>query len=170
MMNKARKDKDEWVFLSSSEEETEKLGAAFATLFTCGAVVALRGELAAGKTCFVRGMARVLSSGKPVHSPTFTLVNEYPRRLSSGYPQLIHVDLYRLDCVDELFDLPIDELFDGTAVCAVEWADKAEEVMPAQRVDVFFEHAGSDQRRIRFVNGGVLNPLWDEQLAQEMRR
>ena len=79
------------VFISNSENETEKIGEAFAKDLPAGSVVAMYGDLGAGKTAFIRGMARGLGIDARVYSPTFTIVNEYP-----GSPELIHFDMYRL--------------------------------------------------------------------------
>ena len=126
-----------------------------------GGVVALRGDLAAGKTCFTRGMARAVGEWGHVHSPTFTLVNEY------GHGQkLFHLDLYRLEGPHELIDLGYEEVFDGPHITAVEWAERAEELLPVRRVEVALEHAGGDARRVRIEDCGVLPADWSEQLSR----
>jgi tRNA threonylcarbamoyladenosine biosynthesis protein TsaE len=111
--------KDAQTLLTSSEEETTAAGERFASRLRPGDVVLLHGDLGAGKTAFVRGLATGL--GAPpgdVSSPTFTLVQEYRGRLT-----LYHVDLYRLQPV-EVGDLGLDELSEGNAVVAVEWAER----------------------------------------------
>lgn len=118
-------------------------------------VVALRGDLASGKTCFVRGMAQHVGAPLAVHSPTFTLINEY-----GGQQKLYHFDLYRLRDAVEVEDLGSTELFEADALCAVEWAERAESLLPDARVDVFFEHAGNDRRRITITNRNFLDPHW----------
>lgn len=144
-----------------AEAETEALGCALARLMAAGGVIALRGDLAAGKTCFVRGMARAVGEGGHVHSPTFTLVNEY------GHAQkLFHLDLYRLNGPRELIDLGYEEVFDGPHITAVEWAERAEELLPARRVEVALEHAGGDARRLCIEDRGVLPEGWREALAR----
>jgi tRNA threonylcarbamoyladenosine biosynthesis protein TsaE len=105
-----------------------------------GDLVLLKGELGAGKTTFVRGMARGAGSPAAVASPTFQLVRIYPGRL-----QLAHVDLYRLDKGDGLGDLGIEELLDGGAV-VVEWGDRLNSPEAAL---ISFEHLGGDRRRLR---------------------
>lgn len=107
-------------FETNSPEETERLGYALAGVLPLGAVVALRGELASGKTCLVRGMAARCARGTPIHSPTFTLVNQYP-----GSPTLYHLDLYRLS-TEEVADLGYEELFEPDGIAVVEWAERAE--------------------------------------------
>lgn len=155
-----------FVSLSHGEAETEHLGYVFASLFSKGAVVALRGELASGKTCFVRGMAQVLAAKGTVHSPTFTLINEYPKSESSALPRLVHMDLYRLGDVSEMYDLAFEELFDASVICAVEWAEKIEPILPEKRVDVLFSHIDENQRRIEIVDHQVFDAGWQKRLSQ----
>lgn len=145
--------------ITRSPAETEALGAAVGRLLPQGAFVALRGELASGKTCFVRGVASVLSADAVVSSPTFTLVNEYP-----GPVPLHHLDLYRLSCADELADLGVEELFEGDGISLVEWAERAGSLLPAQRIEIHFEHAGGDQRRITVLDHSLLPSGWREAL------
>ncbi len=154
---------NEWMIETHAQEETEALGKALAQILPLGGVVALRGDLAAGKTCFVRGMASVYATGGAVHSPTFTLVNQYGES-----PRLYHVDLYRLSGPDEIADLGYEELFEPDGVCAVEWAERADVLLPNKRLDVYFEHAGMDVRRIRFVDNGLLPPGWQAGMGQAL--
>ena len=147
------------VIETNSAEETERLGRVLGGLLPRGSVVALRGDLAAGKTCLVRGMASYFAPGELVTSPTFTLVNEY----GSGM-KFYHMDLYRLTEVREIADLGYEELFDPDGVCAIEWAERAEALLPERRVDVTLEHAGEDRRRITVVNRDVLPEGWASEL------
>lgn len=148
------------VVTTTSAEETEKLGATVASFLGPGAVVALRGELASGKTCFVRGMASAFGAAAAVHSPTFTLVNEY-----ATTPRLYHADLYRLSGPADLIELGYEELFDSDGICAVEWAERAEGLLPPARLDVLLEHAGDDRRRITLSDLGVLRPGWSQEIG-----
>ena len=128
---------------TASERETEQAGEHFARGLAPGAVVYLYGDLGAGKTAFVRGMARGLGANpEEVSSPTFTLVQEYP----GGRATLYHVDLYRLE-PPEVDDLGLDDLIDGTGVVAIEWADRWP-ARPANALDVTIAHEGGDRRRI----------------------
>jgi tRNA threonylcarbamoyl adenosine modification protein YjeE len=120
---------------TSSPEETEAAGEDLGRR-----LVLLKGELGAGKTTFVRGVARGCGSAAPVASPTFQLVRIYPGRL-----QLAHVDLYRLEKGDELRDLGLDELLEGGAV-VVEWGDR---LAGADGAMISIEHLGGDRRLIR---------------------
>jgi tRNA threonylcarbamoyladenosine biosynthesis protein TsaE len=129
--------------LTSSEEETSAAGERLAARLQGGDVVLLHGDLGAGKTAFVRGLARGLgASPEDVSSPTFTIIQEYRGRLMTVY----HVDLYRLQPL-ETADLGLDELADRDAVVAVEWAERWDE-RPADAWEVRFEHQGDDRRRI----------------------
>jgi tRNA threonylcarbamoyladenosine biosynthesis protein TsaE len=128
--------------LTSSEEETSAAGERLAARLRGGDVLLLHGDLGAGKTAFVRGLARGLgASPEDVSSPTFTIIQEYRGRLT-----LYHVDLYRLQPL-EAADLGLDELADRDAVVAVEWAERWNE-RPADAWEVRFEHQGEDRRRI----------------------
>ena len=141
-------------------DETYALGACLADLLPAGTLIALRGELASGKTCLVRGMASRLASGVSVSSPTFTLVHEY-----GDGPEMVHLDLYRLTSLDELVDLGYEEYFDSRkGICAVEWAERAEQLLPEKRLDLFLEHAGEDRRRVKLIDRGLLPEGWIETL------
>ncbi len=144
---------------TASAEETESLGQALAPMLPRGCVLALRGDLATGKTCLVRGMARHFAEGVPIHSPTFTLVNQYGHD-----PALYHLDLYRLGGPGEVADLGYEELFDSDGICVVEWADRAEGLFPVTRVDIELAHAGHDRRRIIIANHGILPKGWQDHL------
>jgi tRNA threonylcarbamoyladenosine biosynthesis protein TsaE len=111
--------------------------------------VLLRGELGAGKTAFVRGLARGLgASGDDVSSPTFTLIQEYATRTAKLY----HVDLYRLEPA-EVADLGLEELIAGDGIVAIEWAERWSG-RPDDAIEVRIEDAGGDVRRIRIEKVG----------------
>ena len=136
---------DAQAFVTRSEEETSAAGELFAGRLGPGAVVLLHGDLGAGKTAFVRGLARGLgASADDVSSPTFTLIQEYRGRVT-----LYHVDLYRLKPI-EVADLGLDELTDG-AVVAVEWAERWPDAPPGAWV-VQILSAGENERRISIVD------------------
>ena len=136
---------DAQTIVTRSEEETSEAGDRFAARMRPGDVVLLHGDLGAGKTAFVRGLARGLGAPPDeVSSPTFTLVQEYRGRLT-----LYHVDLYRLKPI-EVADLGLDELTDG-AVVAIEWAERWSDAPPgAWVVQILSE--GENQRRISIVD------------------
>jgi tRNA threonylcarbamoyladenosine biosynthesis protein TsaE len=125
---------------TSSPAETEEAGRRFGERLRTGDIVLLTGELGAGKTTFVRGVARGIGSSAPVASPTFQLVRVYPGRV-----QLAHVDLYRIERPAELAELGLDELADQGAI-VVEWGDRLQ-VPGAARIEI--EHLGGDRRLLR---------------------
>ena len=134
--------------ISNSEAETEAAGARFARTLPDGAVVALYGDLGAGKTAFVRGMARGLGIDAPVSSPTFTIVNEYP-----GARELYHFDMYRLDGADELFDIGWEDYLSRGGICAVEWSEKVTDAFEGGEIAVRIEKTGEDSRKITIGEG-----------------
>jgi tRNA threonylcarbamoyladenosine biosynthesis protein TsaE len=133
---------DAQTFVTRTEEETSAAGERLAPRLRPGDVLLLHGDLGAGKTAFVRGLARGLGADPDeVSSPTFTLVQEYRGRLT-----LYHVDLYRLQ-PEEAADLGLDELTEGNTVVAVEWAERWAEA-PAGAWVVRFAIEGVEGRRI----------------------
>jgi tRNA threonylcarbamoyladenosine biosynthesis protein TsaE len=121
----------------SGEEETVLAGSAFAAGLGSGSVVALTGDLGAGKTCFSRGIAKGLGYTGEVSSPTFSLVHEYPgERLS-----IFHFDFYRLESVEELLDIGWEEYLSQDGVVIAEWADKFREALPDDAIWVLLSHS-----------------------------
>ena len=128
--------------LTRSVEETRQVGARLGeALLRPGDLVVLAGALGAGKTAFAQGVARGLGVTDPVVSPTFTIVREYHGRVP-----LSHVDLYRLERLQELHDLGFDEMLDDR-VTLVEWGDAAGPALPADRLEVSLEMPGDEQER-----------------------
>lgn len=147
-----------------SYDQTHALGGAFATLLLPGMVIALHGDLAAGKTCFVHGIGEALKVAEPVNSPTFTLVNEY-----HGEHTLFHLDLYRLTTAAELFDLGYEDILnESDGICLIEWAERAESVLPKNHISVALEHAGEDHRRIVITDAGQFMEGWQETLRASL--
>lgn len=131
-------------FISKNESETENIGAQFAASLPEGSiVVAMYGDLGAGKTAFVRGMARGLGISARVSSPTFTIVNEYP-----GARELIHFDMYRLSSSDELFDIGWEDYISRGAICVVEWSENVSDAFFGDEISVTIEKTGDSSRRI----------------------
>ena len=118
-------------YISKSEQETERIGSEFAASLPGGTVVAMYGDLGAGKTAFVRGMARGMGLDCRVSSPTFTIVNEY-----LGQRELIHFDMYRLPDADALFDIGWEDYLDRSGVCAVDWSEQVADALPEDTVYV----------------------------------
>ncbi len=130
-------------FITTSESETEALGAKLAASLPGGSVVAMYGDLGAGKTAFVRGMARGMGLQVRVSSPTFTIVNEY-----LGERELIHFDMYRLSGADELFDIGWEDYLARGAVCAVEWSENVEDAFFGDEIRVRIEKLSDTGRKI----------------------
>jgi tRNA threonylcarbamoyladenosine biosynthesis protein TsaE len=128
---------------TSSPEETDAAGERLGTTLGPGDVVALSGELGAGKTVFVKGLVRALGVTSGATSPTFVLVNEYRGRLP-----VHHVDAYRTASLAELLDLGVEEMMDGDGVTVIEWADRLEPVLPARAVRVRIAGVGDEPRHI----------------------
>lgn len=132
-------------------EETAWVGEKLGSLLRPGDVVCLHGDLGAGKTRFAQGVARGLAIDGPVNSPTFTIINEYQGRLP-----LYHMDFYRLANALELEDLGYEEYFYGSGVTLIEWAERAAELLPNSRLDIFIDSIPDDEesRKIAFVPHG----------------
>ena len=141
------------VTATASVDETRALAAEVAALAAPGDLVVLAGDLGTGKTAFAQGFARGLGVKEPVTSPAFILVHTYEGRLP-----LVHLDVYRLDTMQELVDLGIAELLDEGAVTLVEWGDAVTPGLPADFLEVRLEAGeGPDDRRLRIRSVG---PAW----------
>ena len=136
--------------VTAGPEETEAAGERLGRTLGAGAVVALTGELGAGKTCFVQGLVRGLGATVRATSPTFVLVNQYQGRVA-----VHHVDAYRTDSMTELIDLGLLELMGGPGVTIIEWADKLRPLLPAHAITVTITGLGDEPRRIAIEHGGV---------------
>ena len=134
--------------LTKSEAETEAAGERFAKTLPDGAVVALYGDLGAGKTAFVRGMARGMGIDARVSSPTFTIVNEY-----LGARELYHFDMYRLASSEELFDIGWEDYLNRGGVCAVEWSENVSDAFEGDEITVRIEKTGDSERVITIGEG-----------------
>ena len=128
-------------FTSASLAETKKIAANFAKTLKPGDIVALVGDLGAGKTAFASGVADALHCRAIVQSPTFTLLNEYPADVP-----IYHFDLYRLGSLKDSDWM--DEYLFGVGVCLREWAERAEKILPRERITVKLEYGGQDEARI----------------------
>ncbi|MBW2630990.1 MAG: tRNA (adenosine(37)-N6)-threonylcarbamoyltransferase complex ATPase subunit type 1 TsaE [Deltaproteobacteria bacterium] len=132
--------------ISKSSGDTLDIGRIIGENLTGGSVVALTGELGAGKTCLTQGIAKGLGipEGYYVTSPTFTLINEYPGRIS-----LYHIDVYRLSGSRDLEDMGYEEYFYGDGVVVIEWAEKVDDIIPAEALLIKLEHINGNKRKIR---------------------
>ena len=136
-------------FITHSREGTEALGARLADALDAGRVVAFTGDLGAGKTAFVSGMARALGVEGRVTSPTFTIVNEY----EGGRLPLFHFDMYRLGGADELFHIGWEDYLARNGVCAVEWSENVAEAIEPDAVRVSILRGEGDNDRIITIEG-----------------
>ena len=136
-------------FVTHSREETEALGARLADALAEGRVVAFTGDLGAGKTAFVSGMARALGVEERVTSPTFTIVNEY----EGGRLPLFHFDMYRLDSADELFHIGWEDYLARGGVCAVEWSENVTGAIEPDAVRVSILRGDWDNDRVIAIEG-----------------
>ena len=123
-------------FTNHSEAETRALAARLGNELSPGSVIAMHGQLGAGKTCFVTGLARALGVTQPVTSPTFTVINEYAARLP-----LYHMDLYRIGDPDELWALGFDDYLSPDGITVIEWPERAGDLLPPQTINVQIEVA-----------------------------
>ncbi|WP_420456174.1 tRNA (adenosine(37)-N6)-threonylcarbamoyltransferase complex ATPase subunit type 1 TsaE [Rubrivirga sp.] len=134
---------------TASAEATRALGRRLGARLAPGDVVALSGDLGAGKTHLAQGVADGLGlDGAAVTSPTFALVQEH------GDGALLHLDLYRVETDDEAGRLGLDELLDGDAVALVEWPERGRAFLPPRTVWLRLSHLGGDRRRVEKVDGG----------------
>lgn len=128
-------------------EQTQNFAERLAAFLQPGDLLALEGDLGAGKTTFTQGLARGLGVRNVVNSPTFTIIKEYQGRLP-----LYHMDVYRVG--DDVDSLDLDDYFFGEGVCVVEWASLIEDVLPPERLTIFLRTAGDEQRLIELVPQG----------------
>lgn len=134
---------------SKNESETEAVGEKLVSALRPGTVVAFTGDLGAGKTAFVRGMARGLGITERITSPTFTIVNEY----EGGILPLFHFDMYRLDSADALFDIGWEDFLRRGGICAVEWSENIQEALEDSTIYVDIRRGEGDNDRIITIRG-----------------
>jgi tRNA threonylcarbamoyladenosine biosynthesis protein TsaE len=147
------------VLRSRTADDTRAIGQALAPLLRIHDVLVLTGELGAGKTTLVRGIAQGLGATEHVASPTFTLVREYV----TGRLPIAHVDVYRLDRVQDVVDLALDELEGGACLLIVEWGDAVEELLPGERLRIeltTLDPTGAEETRLVAIRGA--GPSWRE--------
>ncbi len=144
--------------ISNSAKQTHRVGVELAWLARAGDVILLEGELGVGKTCLAQGIARGLDIGDYVISPSFVLLREYQGRLP-----LYHVDFYRLDRIEEVEDLGLDDYLYGGGVCVVEWAEKGLGMLPGEHLLVEMQYLASIKRKLTFSPKGT---RYEEMLSQ----
>ena len=144
-------------YITSSVEETERIGAMLAQALTDGGVkhafIAMRGEMGVGKTAFVRGFCSVLGVGG-VKSPTYTMVNEY-----RGKSRVYHFDMYRIESVDDLISIGYDDYVLSDGYCIAEWCENIEDEIPEGAIGVSIERMSENEGKrricIRYDNAGI---------------
>ncbi|MEJ6950781.1 tRNA (adenosine(37)-N6)-threonylcarbamoyltransferase complex ATPase subunit type 1 TsaE [Natronospora cellulosivora (SeqCode)] len=146
---------------SKSEEETLRLGETIGELLEPDQVVLLSGQLGAGKTVLTQGICNGLGVDEDVTSPTYNLINEYEGDLT-----VYHIDLYRLEHEEDLYDLGLEECFDSAAVVIIEWPDLAYDLIPPEFVYIKFEVADNDNREISIEGEGAKTEKLIERLEK----
>ncbi len=129
-------------YLSKSERNTEELGMKLAKNLVGGDVLAFFGDLGAGKTAFIRGLAKGLGIDERVSSPTFAIVHEY-----DGNIPLYHFDMYRINSWDGLYSTGFFDYLESGGILAVEWSENIENVLPDNHIRVEISRAGNDCER-----------------------
>jgi tRNA threonylcarbamoyladenosine biosynthesis protein TsaE len=133
-------------FFSRSPEQTRRIGSRLGGALRAGDVICLQGDLGAGKTTFVQGVAQGWGSLDAVSSPTFIIVNEY-RRADGG--RLFHMDAYRLDSTPEAEELDLDSMLADGALL-IEWPERIDGLVPAERLWISLEHISEEEREMKF--------------------
>ena len=133
-------------FFSRSPEQTRRVGMRLGGMLQAGDVICLQGNLGAGKTTFVQGVAQGWGALDAVSSPTFVLVNDY--RCADG-GQLFHMDAYRIESAPEAEELDLDAMLDEGPLL-IEWAERIAQILSPERLWVSLEHLGDEQRELRF--------------------
>jgi len=155
------------VIQSNGTSQTIRLGKKIGSRLRAGDVVALKGELGAGKTQFIKGLASGAGVGKStyVSSPSFTLINEYP-----GKVPFYHIDLFRLDIQREAEGLGLEDYFHGEGITAIEWADRIPLLLPKELLSIHIVYAGKNSRSIKVAGKGKrYEDLINEVMSSESR-
>lgn len=150
--------------MSHSAAQTHRLGVRLGELLRSGDLICLSGELGTGKTTFIAGVGRGWGVTQPLTSPTFILVNEYPR--PGDRLKLYHVDCYRVQDAREALDFGLTEILDAPGVVLIEWAERIQSVLPPQRLWITLRHVAETKRGLLFEASGARY----ERLLAEFRR
>lgn len=145
---------DKWTldFISSGVEQTVRLGVRLGELLEPGDVLCLYGDLGAGKTAVARGVGRGWGTGLRVTSPTFTLVNEYPR-LKDGRI-LYHLDCYRLESAADIWTVGLEDILDDRQTIMIEWPERLVSWLPGDRLEIHLAYLNETRRSLRFSATG----------------
>ncbi|MBC8590043.1 tRNA (adenosine(37)-N6)-threonylcarbamoyltransferase complex ATPase subunit type 1 TsaE [Lachnospiraceae bacterium NSJ-29] len=132
----------------NSLQETEEFGIRLGKLLKSGDILCLNGDLGAGKTTMTKSIGIGLDVEEYITSPTFALINQYRGRIP-----VYHFDVYRLENVDELYDLGFDEYFFGNGVCIIEWAEKINKMIPKEKIVINIQKGNNENERILHIDG-----------------
>lgn len=151
-------------FISRSPEQTRRIGIRLGGLLERGDLVCLQGELGAGKTTLVQGMAQGWGALDAASSPTFVLVNVYRR---AGDGQFFHMDAYRIESTLEAEELDLVNMLEGGPLL-IEWAERLQDILPPDRLWVILEHVSDEHRQLRFKASGRRYDRLVAELRQSM--
>lgn len=154
---------NEEIYLTKTSEETKKLAQNIAKTIKSGVFLAFYGNLGSGKTTFIQGLAEGLGIKRRFISPTFIIVRHYVIQIKNQKPKIkittqnlqsfYHIDLYRMDNVDDLLGIGLDEIIeDKNNIVAVEWAEKLGDMLPKKRIEFYFKYIDENSREIRIKN------------------
>lgn len=140
------------LFVSASTKETQALAQEIAARLEKGTTICLYGPLAAGKTTFTQGLASYFGLTRLV-SPTYLIMREYPVTTHPLIKTLFHLDLYRLNTIDEIKAFDVEEIWsDPSNLLVIEWPEKFIDILPKKRIDIHFKATGDDQREIKIIS------------------
>lgn len=150
---------------SYSQETTLALGRALGRFIPPGICITLHGELGSGKTLLTQGIAQGMDISQPVTSPTFTIVNQY----TDGRLLLNHMDLYRINDEEELYELGLEDYFDNESVCIIEWPEIADILLPPDCLNITINKKFTANRQWRqiIINAGAIHKDWLEEAKNE---
>lgn len=134
--------------LSKSQEQTYELGKKIASLVKAGDILCLKGELGAGKTALSKGIGAGLGIEDYITSPSYTIINEYNGRLP-----LYHFDVYRINDMDEMYELGYEDYFNGRGICVIEWADSIKPLIPKEAIWIELQYNNNENEREIIIYG-----------------
>lgn len=134
--------------ISQSEQETRDIGKKIADKLKKGDVLCMAGDLGAGKTTLTKSIAKHLEIEDYVTSPTFTIINEYQGRLP-----IYHFDVYRIEDIEDMYEIGYEDYFYGEGICIVEWANLIEPLIPTNSIWIRIEHGEKENERIMTIEG-----------------
>ncbi len=145
-----------------SPEETQQIGISIGQTAQAGDLILLVGNLGAGKTCLTQGICWGAGFNGFASSPSFVLVKEYQGRL-----MIYHIDLYRLDDIEEIAELGLDDYLYSDGLCVIEWADKAPDYFPSDHLLISIDHVSEIKRNLRIEGNGLRYTQFMEQLKEK---